>query len=158
MTHRHVRSDGRTQIERVRGRPHNGQVPEFAEVNHFRDPQKAADMSILCDMRRVRLWMRSILVSGGHHVGTPAGVRRCRSIWRRPEGLRWVKRVSNEMIGDSWSTLPRQEEKQQTQCGVYTTLKRQIRYGGQKRLHGVLQARWSESAGFANTVTGHREQ
>ena len=30
-------------------RPHNGQVSELAEVNHFMDPQKAADMSKLSD-------------------------------------------------------------------------------------------------------------
>ena len=45
ITHRHVRSDGKKQIERLRGRPNNGQVSEFAEVNYFRDPQKAADTS-----------------------------------------------------------------------------------------------------------------
>ena len=49
ITHRHVRSDGKEQIERLRRRPHNGQVTEFAEVNHFSDPQKAADMSKLHD-------------------------------------------------------------------------------------------------------------
>ena len=44
-----MRSDGKKQIERLRGRPHNGQVSEFAEVNHFRDTQKAADMLTLYD-------------------------------------------------------------------------------------------------------------
>ena len=105
-------------------------MPEFADVNHFRVTQKAA--SKLYDRWVLRLWMGSILVSGGHHVGTPARVRRCRSIWRRPEDLRWVKRVLNQTIGDSWNTSPCQEEKLQMQCGVYINLKRQIRYGGQK--------------------------
>ena len=130
ITHRHVRSDGKKQIERLPRRPLNSQVSEFAEVNHFRDPQKAADKSKLYDRWSLRLWMGT--VSGGHYVGTPARVRRCRSIWRRPEDLRWVKRVLNEMIGDFWNTSPRQEEKLQIQCGVYITLRRQIRCGGQK--------------------------
>ena len=35
-----VRSDGKKLIERLRGRPTRGQVPEFAEVNHFRNTQR----------------------------------------------------------------------------------------------------------------------
>ena len=85
--------------------------------------------------------------------GTPTRDRRCRSIWKCPEDLRRVKRKLNEMIGDPWNTSLRQEEKPRINCGAYVTLERQIKYGGQKRLHGVLQARWSESAGFENTVT-----
>ena len=76
--------------------------------------------------------MEQILVADGHYGGTPTRVRRCRSIWKCAEDQRRVKRKLNEMIGGSWNTSPRQEEKQQTRCGVYTTLKRQIRYGGQK--------------------------
>ena len=49
MTHRHVRSDRKKHIERLRGRPTGGQVPEFAEVNHFRDTHRAAGTSKLCD-------------------------------------------------------------------------------------------------------------
>ena len=55
ITQRHVRSDEKKQIERLHGRPQNGQVPEFAEVNHFRDPQKAADTSKLYDRWSLRL-------------------------------------------------------------------------------------------------------
>ena len=38
ITHCQVKSDGKTPSERVSGRPHQGQVAEFAEVVHFRDP------------------------------------------------------------------------------------------------------------------------
>ena len=119
ITHRHVRPDGKKQIERLRGRPHTGQVSEFVEVNHFSDPQKAADTSKLYDRLSLRLWMGTILVSDGHYMGTSVRVRRCRSIWRRPEDLRRVKRVVNEMIGDPWNSSPRHEEKLQMQCRVY---------------------------------------
>ena len=125
MTHRHVRSDGKKQIEWPRGRPHSGQVSEFAEVNHFRDPQKADEWSL-------RHWRGTVMVSGGQYMGAPAGVRRCRSICRRPEGLRWVTRVLKEMIGDPRNRPSHQEEMPPMQCGVYTTPKRQIRNGGQK--------------------------
>ena len=74
--------------------------------------------------------METILVSDGHRVCTPARFRRCRSIWKCPEDLRWVKRELSEMIGDSWTTSPRQEEKPRMQCGVYVTLERRIRQQG----------------------------
>ena len=132
MTNRHVRSDGKKQIERLRGRPTGGQVPEFAEVNHFRDTQRAAGTSKLYDEWSLREWMEQILVSDGHDGGAPTRVGRCRSVWKCPEDPRWVKRVLNEMIGDPWSTSPRWEEKPRIKCGVRVTLERQIRYGGQK--------------------------
>ena len=132
MIHRHVRSDGKKQIERLRGRRSRGQVQEFAEVDHFRDTQRAASTSKLYDEWSLRLWMEQILVSDGHYRGTPTRDRRSQSIWKCPEDLRQVKKRLNEMIGDSWHTSPRQEEKPRINCGVYVTLERQIRYGGQK--------------------------
>ena len=57
MTHRHVRSDRKKQIERIRG----------VEVDHFRDAQRAAGTSKLYDEWSLRLWMEQILVSDGHH-------------------------------------------------------------------------------------------
>ena len=44
ITHYQVKSDGKTPCEKLRGRPCQGQVEEFAEVVHFNDPGKAANM------------------------------------------------------------------------------------------------------------------
>ena len=44
ITHYQVKSDGKIPYGRLRGRPFQGQVAEFAEVVHFRDPGKAADI------------------------------------------------------------------------------------------------------------------
>ena len=38
LTHYQVKADGKTPYERLRGRPYNGQVGEFRECVHFRDP------------------------------------------------------------------------------------------------------------------------
>ena len=38
ITQYQVKSDGKTPYERLRGRPYQGQVAEFAEVVHLRDP------------------------------------------------------------------------------------------------------------------------
>ena len=58
ITHFQVKSVGRTPYERLRGRPYQGQVAEFAEVVHFRDPGKAADMPKLDDRWNLCGWER----------------------------------------------------------------------------------------------------
>ena len=56
-----VREASRTTVRRLGGRA------EFAEVVHFWSPG---------------LWLGKSLASDEHYVGTSAGVRRCRCIWR----------------------------------------------------------------------------
>ena len=131
MTHRHLRSDGKKQIERLRGRPRWGPGARIHR-GHFRDTQSAAGTSKLYDEWSLRLWMEQVWVSDGHFRSTPRRDRRCRSSWKCPEDLRRVKRKLNEMIGNPWETSPRQEEEPRFNCRVCVTLERQIRYGGQK--------------------------
>ena len=100
IAHYQVKSDGNTPHERLRGRPHQGQVAEFAEVVHFRDPGKAADMPKLDDRWNLGLWLGKSLAPDEHYVGTSAGVRRRRSIWRRPEKQRWDRKMLIDMNGD----------------------------------------------------------
>ena len=57
ITHCQVKSDGKTPYERLRGRPYQGQVAEFAEVVHVRDPKKAADMPKLDDRWNLGVWL-----------------------------------------------------------------------------------------------------
>ena len=151
MTHRHVRTDGRKQIERPRGRPHSGQVSEFAELNHFRDPQKAGDTSKLYGRRSRRLWKSTIVVSS-------ATIRRCRPIWRRPENQRWDRKLLTE---SEWRTVGNTTaaggEASDTRRGVpcpETT----DQVWWQERLHGVLQTRRRIFSGVTITVRGHRKQ
>ena len=55
------------QIESPCGRPRYGQVSEFTELNHFREPQKPDEWSL-------RLLRSTVTVSSGHWRGTPARV------------------------------------------------------------------------------------
>ena len=112
ITHRHVRSDGKKQIERMRRRLNKGRVLVFVKVDHLRDTQRAAGTSKLYDEWSLRLRMGQILVSDGHLQGytNERSDRRCRSIWKCPEELRRVTRKLNKMVGDPWNTSPRQEE------------------------------------------------
>ena len=58
-------------VERSCGRARNGQVPEFTEMSHFREPQKAGE----CNRN---LWRGTVMVSSGHWRGTLSRVRRGR--------------------------------------------------------------------------------
>ena len=49
--------------------------------------------SKLDDRWSLGLWLGKSLALDEHHVGTSAGVRRCRSIWRRPEKQRWDRKM-----------------------------------------------------------------
>ena len=100
ITHRHVRSDGRKQIERLRGRPHNGQ-DRVRRGESFQRSTEGCGMSKLYDEWSLRLWMEQILLSDGHYRNTP---RRCRSIRKCSEDLRWFQKQLFEMIGDPWNT------------------------------------------------------
>ena len=71
--------------------------------------------------------------SDEHFVGTSAGVRRCRSIWRRPESSRWDKKALEVMIGEPWDPKAQPgAERTIVHRGVYITLERQIKHGGTK--------------------------
>ncbi|CAK0820598.1 unnamed protein product, partial [Prorocentrum cordatum] len=133
ITHYQVKVDGKTPYERLRGRPYKGQIAEFGEVVHCRDPQKAADMPKLDDRWRLGVWLGKSLASDEHYVGSAAGVQRCRSIWRRPEPSRWDKKLLEAMAGEPWGPKAGVSlEKAPMPRGVYITLDRQIKYGGTK--------------------------
>ena len=103
----------------------NGQVSEFTEMSHFREPQKASECSL-------RLWRGAVMVSSGHWKGTLARVRRCRPIWRCPENQRLDRKPLTEMNGKPWNTSPRQEEKIQIKDRECIAVKHLIKCGGPK--------------------------
>ena len=144
ITHYQVKSDGK----RLRGRPYQGQVAEFAEAVHFRDPGKAADMPKLDDRWNLGLWLGRSLASDEHHVGTSAGVRRCRSIWRSPEKQRWDRKMLTEMNGEPWNPTGHHQDKPPQVRGVYITLKTSNQCGMLRECKGTV-------AGMQGTIPGH---
>ncbi len=129
ITHYQVKSDGRTPYERLRGgRPYNGQVAEFGEIVHYRDPTKASEQPKLDSRWTLGVWLGKSLASDEHFVGTDSGVHRCRSIWRQPEKQRWDVKVLERMVGEPWNPKPVVEARGPR--GVYISLNRQIKHGG----------------------------
>ena len=128
VTHYQVKSGGKTPCERLRGPPYQVKVAQFFEVLHFRDPGKAADMPKLDDRWNLGLWLGKSLASDEHYVETSAEVRRCRSIWRRPEKQRWDRKMLTDMNGAPWNPTGHHQGKLPQVRGVYITLERQIKY------------------------------
>ena len=145
-----VKSDGKSPYERLRGRPCQGQVAEFAEVVNFRDPGKAADMPKLDDRWNLGLWLGKSLASDEYYVVTSAGVRRCRFIWRRPEKQRWDRKMLTEMNGEKWN--PRQTSSS-TWSVHHSGTSNQVR--GNERLCGMLRECKGTFAGMQGTIPGH---
>ena len=85
----------------------------------------------------VGVWLGKSNTSDEHLVGTPQGIRRCRSCYRRPEGKRWDKTVLDGMRGTPWqpkgepTAVRGQPPTPGTpgRRGVYITLERQIERG-----------------------------
>ena len=162
--HCQVKSDGKTPYERLRGRPYQGQMAEFAEVVHFRDLGKAADMPKLDDRWNLGLWLGKSLASDEHYVGTSAGVRRCRSIWRRPKKQRWDRKMLTEMYSKSRNPTGHHQDKPPQVCGVYITLERQVR--GYERLRRqasgsrrcIRQNAGQDYSGTSWSIKQHRQQ
>ena len=150
-------SDGKTPCERLHRRPFQGQVAEFAEVVHFRDLGKAADMPKLDDRWSLGLRLGKSLASDEHYVGTSAGVRRCRSIRRRQEKQRWDRMMLTEMIGDPLNPTPQPKDKAPQMRGVYITLERQIKHGGKVVRHVSDRRRCIRQNAAAQTAASASE-
>ena len=107
------------------------QVVEFAEVAHFRDPGKAADMPKLDDRWNLGLWLGKSVASDEQYVGTSAGFRRCWSIWRRPEKRRWDRKMLTEMNGEPWNPTAHHRD----HCGTSNQARRNERCFGRAKVH-----------------------
>ena len=68
ITHYLVKADGKTPYERLRNRPYRGQIAEFGEVLHYRDPQKAKDMPKLDSRWTLGVWLGTSMASDEHYL------------------------------------------------------------------------------------------
>ena len=144
-----VKLDGRTPYERLRGREYRGEIAEGFETVHYKvastqkgklDPQSA-----------IGVWLGKSLMSDEHLIGTDQGIRRCRSIWRRPEKKRWEKKTFEGFRGLPWqprgeltvvpgtTSLPAPGTPGGGRRGVYITLGMQEKHGQTQDVQAVSQ-------------------
>ena len=111
-----VKDDGRTPYERLRGRDYKGEIVDYAEVVHYK--LEAERVGKLDPQASVGVWLGKSLSSDEHLIGTSQGIRRCRSIWRRPEN-------KSPAPGTPAPGTPGGGR----QRSVYITVERQIKHG-----------------------------
>ena len=90
------------------------------------------------------LWLGKSLQSDEHLIGTEQGIRRCRTIWRRPEDKRWDRKLFDNFKGTPWQPrggptavpgapatpgLPAPGTPAGSNRGVYITLGLQLKHG-----------------------------
>lgn len=92
-----IKSDGKTACERLRGREYKGKV---AEVVPYRLAE--SQRGKLDSQTSVGVWIGKSYASDENYIGASEGIRRCRSIWRRPENKRWGQSRLEKMKGVPW--------------------------------------------------------
>ena len=127
-----VKVDGKTPYERLRGRDFKGEIVEQFEVVHY----KLEDKGKADPQTAVEFWLGKTLSSDEHVLGTPEGIRKCRSAFRRPEGRRWDRTILDRMKGLPWqpkgepiAVRGKPAPATPGRRGVYITVDRQIRHG-----------------------------
>ncbi|CAE7318183.1 GIP, partial [Symbiodinium sp. CCMP2456] len=133
-----IKADGKTPYERLKGREYKGEIVDPLETIHYKiDKDQRGKLDA---QTSIGIWLGKTLSADEHVVGTPQGIRKCRSVWRRPEPRRWEKHRLEAVTGTPWQpksqalvvpgdnrpiTLPDGRKGR----SVYITLERQIKRG-----------------------------
>ena len=158
-----VKADGRTPYERLRGRECRGEIAEWARNSLLQFYYKVATTEkgehwTRSGLRALAggLWLGKSLQSHEHLIGTEQGIRRCRTIWRRPEDKRWDRKLFDNFKGTPWQTrggptavpgapatpgLPVPGAPAGSNHGVYITLGLQLKRGQTPDLSPVRTAK-----------------
>ena len=133
-----IKADGRTPYERLKGREYKGEIVDPLETVHYKIDKDTRGK--LDAQTSIGIWLGKTLSADEHVIGTPQGIRKCRSVWRRPEPRRWEKHRLEAVTGTPWQpkgqalvvpcdnkplTLPDGRKVR----SAYITLERQIKHG-----------------------------
>ena len=114
ITHFQIKADGKTPYERLRNRAYHGEVVEFAETIHHKEPAKVIDK-----------------LDDKWHVGTNAGGHAMQV--NLAAAQRGAVDAKDEFVGTPCAPTPAIDAMRMPQVrGVYITLDRQIKHGGTK--------------------------
>ncbi len=106
ITRCRIQEDGKTAMQKMKGRKVNVSWVPFAEAVLFKLP-KVPDMpGDFADRFEVGVWVGCTIRSGEHLVATPRGVFKVASVVRRPEDERWSKELIMGMKGSPQEPVP----------------------------------------------------
>ena len=103
-----VRADGKTAIQRIRGRNPVSKIAEFGETVHFKIPKTQSMPGKYEDRLGEGLWLGFEMRTAEHLVGTNVGVFRVSSVMRRPIDERWSAARIRELAGSPRQPVPGQ--------------------------------------------------
>ena len=95
-----IKADGKTPYERLKGREYKGEIVDPLETIHYKIDKD--NRGKLDAQTSIGIWLGEMLGVDEHIVGTPQGIRKCRSVWRRPEPRRWEKHRLETVTGTPW--------------------------------------------------------
>ena len=100
ITHCQVGSDGKTPYERHKGKRANFELCAFGEQVYYMPLKGHADAGKKGPRYHDGVWLGISEMNGETFVGTPEGVKRSRSILRRPD--KWIKDKVEGIWGMPW--------------------------------------------------------
>ena len=132
-----VKADGKTPYERLRGREFEGEIVEPFDTVHYKIENKLkGKLDKQAADRCGNLAGQVPMSSDEHFIGTDQGIRRCRSVHRRPEAQRWKKEILLKIRGMPWqprgtpTVVPGTPDPiRRKPRSVYITAARQIKHG-----------------------------
>ena len=103
-----VRPDGRTAMQKIKGRNPISKIAEFGEVVHFKIPKTQLTPGKFEDWWSDGLWLGFEMRTAEHLIGTNVGVFRVSSVMRKPEDERWSAARVRDLVGSPSQPVPGQ--------------------------------------------------
>ena len=103
-----MRPDGRTAMERIKGRQLISKIAEFGEVVHFKIPKTQHMPGKYEDVWSDGLWLGFEMRTAEHLIGTNVGVFRVSTVMRKPEDERWSAIRIRDLVGSPKQPVPGQ--------------------------------------------------
>ncbi len=106
ITRCRIQPDGKTAMQKMKGRKVNVPWVPFAEAVLFKLPKVPNMPGDFANRFELGIWVGCTIRSGEHLVATPKGVFKVASVHRRPEDARWSKEMISEIRGSPKEPVP----------------------------------------------------
>ena len=106
ITRCRVGQDGKTAMQRLKGRKVSTPLAEFGETILFKLPKVRTMPGDFENKFETGIWLGCTVRSGEHIVGTPRGVYKVSSIMRKAEDRRWSLEMIKDVNGSPMEPIP----------------------------------------------------
>ena len=106
ITRCRIGPDGKTAMQKIKGRKVNMPWVPFGEVVLFKLPKVTNMPGDFQDRFESGVWLGCTIRSGEHLIGTPRGVHKVSSVMRRAEDKRWSSEMIEGIKGSPMEPVP----------------------------------------------------